>query len=159
MSGNPFLQIKNNQWLFRSFHWSFRSWFVHLFSMREKWCNNFHFHIISFIWNSSRISVTELKTLNQRKSTTMIPSCSFERKFLIELYVDTLLLIQVVLSCVFINEKANVDHYITLGPLVYLLYACLNLLLSYSVLRPHRQRMKILRDAIIARIIGLLGNE
>ena len=89
----------------------------------------------------------------------MIPSCSFERKFLIELYVDTLLLIQVVLSCVFINEKANVDHYITLGPLVYLLFACLNLLLSYLVLRPHRKRMNVLRVAITYRIIGLLGDK
>jgi len=87
----------------------------------------------------------------------MISSCSFERKFLIELYIDMLLLIQVVLTCIFINEKANVDHYITLGPLVYLLYACLNLMFSYMVLRPHRKRMNVLRVAIIYRIIGLLG--
>ena len=89
----------------------------------------------------------------------MITMCSFGRKFLIELYIDSLLLTQVVLTCVFINEKANVDHYITLGPLVYLLYATLHLRMSYLVLRPHRQRMKVLGVAITYRIIGLLGNK
>ena len=102
----------------------------------------------------------------------MIPNCCFGNKFLWELYIDFLLLIEMVTCCVFKveftmykedNEDQESDEdqpWIIFGeylPMGYVVLCFFNLWFSYRIFRVLSKRKLILTFGLVYRTLSLLG--
>ena len=104
--------------------------------------------------------------------TTMIPNCCFGNKFLWELYIDFLLLIEMVTCCVFkveftMYKEDNQDQesdedqpWIIFGeylPMGYVVLCFFNLWFSYRIFRIQSNRKLILIFGLIYRTLSVFG--
>ena len=123
-------------------------------------------HLVWWSW------IENIELSNCQKITAMIPNCCFGNKFLWELYIDFLLLIEMVTCCVFKveftmykednqNQESDEDQpWIIFGeylPMGYVVLCFFNLWFSYRIFRVLSKRKLILTFGLIYRTLSLLG--